>query len=211
MATGPLGTDPSAVSAADVTALAAERDELARRCADAEARAAELAGELADVRARLASYESADHDHLSLFDGTTDDRITGDGSDPRVLSLVLGATAVVSGMVALLALVNGKLGTPFGFVMVVLTLGLAWGAARTKVVPVEVSVVRGMVYVQQGESSHRFDLRKPETAVDMVGRPGDAGWAVHFGRRGMDPFVIDASMVDPGHFARQLREYRPEL
>ncbi len=211
MATGPLGTDPAAAPAADLAALAAERDALARRCADAEAQVAQLNGELAEAHARLASYETADGGHLSLFDGTTDDRITGDGSDPRVLSLVLGATAVVSGMVALLALVNGKLGTPFGFIMVALTLGLAWGAARTKVVPVEVSVVRGMVYVQQGESSHRFDLRKPETAVDMVGRPGDSGWAVHFGRRGMDPFVIDASMVDPDHFARQLREYRPEI
>ena len=83
--------------------------------------------------------------------------------------------------------------------------------ARTKVVPVEVSVVRGMVYVQQGESSYRFDLRKPETAVDMVGQPGDAGWAVHFGRRGLDPFVVDASMVDAAEFVRQLREYRPAL
>lgn len=206
MATGPLGTDP----ATDPAALAAERDALARRCADAEALVADLQAELADARARIASYET-DDGHLSLFDGTTDDRITGDGSDPRVLSLVLGATAVVSAMVALLALLNGKLGTPFGFIMIALTLGLAWGAARTKVVPIEVSVVRGMVYVQQGESSHRFDLRKPETAVDMVGRPGDSGWAVHFGRRGMDPFVIDASMVDPDHFTRQLREYRPEL
>lgn len=211
MATGPLGTDPAADPAADLAALAAERDALARRCADAEALVEDLRAELADARARIASYESADDDHLSLFDGTTDDRLTGDGSDPRVLSLVLGATAVVSGMVALLALVNGKLGTPFGFIMVALTLGLAWGAARTKVVPVEVSVVRGMVYVQQGESSHRFDVRKPETALHMVGRPGDAGWAVHFGRRGMDPFVIDASMVDPDHFVRQLREYRPEI
>lgn len=212
MATGPLGTDPAADPAADLVALAAERDALARRCADAEARVEGLTAELAAARDRIATYENADDgDHLSLFDGTTDDRLTGDGSDPRVLSLVLGATAVVSGMVALLALVNGKLGTPFGFIMVALTLGLAWGAARTKVVPVEVSVVRGMVYVQQGESSHRFDLRKPETAVDMVGRPGDSGWAVHFGRRGMDPFVVDASMVDPDHFAHQLREYRPEL
>ncbi|HWI42591.1 MAG TPA: hypothetical protein VNS81_03155 [Nocardioides sp.] len=211
MATGPLGTDPAAEPAADLVALAAERDALARRCADADARLAELTAELAEARERIASYESADHEHLSLFDGTTSDRLTGDGSDPRVLSLVLGATAVVSGMVALLTLLNGKLGTPLGFVTVALTLGLAWGAARAKVVPVEVSVVRGLVYVQQGESSYRFDLRKPETSVDMVGRPGESGWAVHFGRRGLDPFVVDGSMVDAEEFVRQLREYRPGL
>ncbi|NHA01505.1 hypothetical protein G5V59_21535 [Nocardioides sp. W3-2-3] len=81
-----------------------------------------------------------------------------------------------------------------------LTLALAWGAARTRVVPVEVSVVRGMVYVQQGESSYRFEVRKPETDVQMVGQPGDPGWQVRFGRRGLEPFVIDASMVDAHEF-----------
>lgn len=207
MATGPLGTDP----APDLAALQAERDAFARRAADAEAQVAGLSSELEAARARIAALEAVDTEHLSLFDGATDDRLTGDGSDPRVLSMVLGATAVVSGMVALLALLNGKLGSPFGLVMIALTLGLAWGAARTKVVPVEVSVVRGMVYVQQGESSYRFDLRRPETSVDMVGQPGNPVWAVHFGRRGLDPFVVDGSMVDAGEFARQLREYRPEL
>lgn len=213
MATGPLETDPAA-------ALRSERDALARRCAAAEAQVRDLSTDLAEAHARLAAYEAAqaaqdaaDSGSLSLFDGdpTTGDRLTGDGSDPRVLSLVLGSTAVVAGMVALLALLNGKLGSPFGLIMIALTIGLAWGAARSRVVPVEVSVVRGMVYIQQGESSYRFDLRKPETAVDMVGRPGDAGWTVHFGRRGLDPFVVDASMVDAAEFTRQLREHRPEI
>ena len=202
MATGPLGTDEAA-------ALQAERDALARRCADVEGRLEVLAAELAEARARIAALE-ADSGSLSFFDadtGTTPpDRLTGDGSDPRVLSLVLGATAVV----ALLALLNGKLGTPFGLVMIALTVALAWGALRTRVVPVEVSFVRGMVYIQQGETSYRFDLRKPETSVDMVGQPGQAGWAVHFGRRGLDPFVLDATMVDPVEFTRRLRELRPD-
>ena len=139
------------------------------------------------------------------------DRLTGDGSDPRILSLVLGATAVVAAMVALLALLNGKIATPFGVVMIALTIGLAWGAARTRVVPVEVSVVRGIVYVEQGETTYRFDLRKPSTQVEISGRPGESGWAVRFPRRNLDPFVVDGSMVDAADFTRQLREYRPEL
>ncbi|TWG92512.1 hypothetical protein L615_007000000230 [Nocardioides sp. J9] len=203
MATGPLGTDP------EHAALSAERDALARRCAEAEARVAELEAELAEARASLAAQ--ADDSHLSLFDGTTEDRLVGDGSDPRVLSLVLGATAVVAGMVTLLTILNGKIVSPFGVVMIALTVGLAWGAARTRVVPVEVSVVRGMVYVQQGELSYRFDLRRPETDVQVVGEPGSPTWAVRFGRRGLDPFVIDASMVDSVEFTGRLREYRPEL
>lgn len=195
MASGPLETD--------LAHLRAERDELAQQVED-------LTEQLAQARARISALEADQSGPLALFDGG-EDRLTGDGSDPRVLSMVLGATAVVAGMVALLALVNGKLGTPFGIVMVVLTLALAWGAARTRVVPVEVSVVRGMVYVQQGESSYRFEVRKPETDVQMVGQPGDPGWQVRFGRRGLEPFVIDASMVDAHEFVAKLREFRPSL
>lgn len=208
MATGPLSTDAAA-------ALQAERDALARRCAETEARVEVLEAQLTEARSRIEALEAADRGSLSLFDGDADpastDRLTGDGSDPRVLSMVLAATAVVAAMVAVLALLNGKLGTPFGLVMIALTIALAWGAARTRVVPVEVSFVRGMVYIQQGETSYRFDLRKPETAVEMVGAPGDAGWAVRFGRRGLDPFVLDASMVDPADFTRRLRELRPDI
>lgn len=206
MATGPLGTDP-------VDALRSERDDLARRCAEAEDQVQRLTSELEQVRARLGAYESADPSGISLFADRPDpaDRLTGDGSDPRVLSLVLAATAVVAAMVAFLALINGKLLTPFGVAMVLLTVGLAWGAARARVAPVEVSVVRGIVFVEQGETSHRFDLRKEHTRVQMIGQPGDPGWAVHFPRRHMEPFVIDGTMVDPHEFVSRLREYRPQL
>lgn len=207
METGPLGTEPAA-------SLQTERDELARRCAEAEAEVRRLADELADARARIASQDAAldDAGSLSLFDGgTAGDRLTGDGSDPRVLSVLLAATAVVAGMVTLLALLNGKLGSFFGLAMLALTIGLAWGAARTRVVPVEVEVVRGVVYVKQGESTHRFDVKKPDTQVLVVGRPSDSDWAVHFPRRGMEPYVIDGSVVDPQSFLAELREFRPEL
>lgn len=211
METGPLGTDP-------VTALQAERDALARRCTAAEAEVRRLTDDLAAARAQIEAQAAArvaadaEAGSLSLFDGdATNNRLTGDGSDPRVLSLVLGATAVVAGMVALLAMLNGKLGSVFGLAMLALTIGLAWGAARTRIVPVEVEVVRGVVYVKQGESTHRFDVKKPDTQVLVSGHPGDADWAVHFPRRGLDAFVINASMVDPQSFLSELREFRPEL
>ncbi|GAA4820277.1 hypothetical protein GCM10025786_29760 [Nocardioides caeni] len=199
------------ITDADANAsLRAERDALAQRCAEAEAQVAELTGQLAQARADLAAHEQSST--ISLFDGEVGgDPITGDGSDPRVLSFVLGATAVVAGMVTLLALINGKLFSVFGLVMVALTLGLAWAAARTRVVPIVVSVVRGIVYVEQGETTYRFDIRKPDTQVEVSGRPGDPSWSVRFLRRGLDPFVVDASMVDPDTFLHQLREFRPEL
>jgi len=206
VANGPVEPD-------EATSLRTERDDLLRRCEAAEGQVAALTRELAAARERVAQLE-ADDGSLSLFEGDPgpgSDRLTGDGSDPRILSLVLGATAVVAAMVALLALLNGKIATPFGVVMIALTIGLAWGAARTRVVPVEVSVVRGIVYVEQGETTYRFDLRKPGTQVEVSGRPGESGWAVRFPRRNLDPFVVDGSMVDAADFTRQLREYRPEL
>lgn len=207
MAAGPVSehdVDP-------VVALRLERDDLARRLAASQDEVARLTSALESSRAEAAALASGGS--LSLFDGGPQpgDRLTGDGSDPRVLSMVLGATAVVAAMVALLTLVNGKLATPFGILIVAVAIGLGWAAARTRVVPVEVSVVRGVVYVEQGESTHRFDIRKPETQVEVVGRPGEPGWAVRFPRKALDPFVIDGSMVDADDFLRQLREHRPEL
>jgi len=194
-----------------VVALRLERDELARRLAASQDEVSRLTAALESSRAEVAALQAGES--LSLFDGDPQagDRLTGDGSDPRVLSMVLGATAIVAGMVALLTLLNGKLGTPFGVAIVLVAVGLAWAAAKTRVVPVEVTVVRGVVYVEQGESTYRFDVRKPETQVEVVGRPGEPGFLVRFPRKAMEPFVIDGSMVDAEEFLRQLREHRPEL
>ena len=51
---------------------------------------------------------------------------------------------------------------------------------------------------------------REEVEFEVVGRPRDRDWKVLFLRRGMDPFVIDASMVDPEHFMKVLRQHRPK-
>ena len=113
MASGPLEIDP-------VIALREERDALARRLAASEQKVRQLNADLDDARAQVAALEAAGPEPLSLFEGDMlgADGLTGDGSDPRVLSMVLGATAVVAGMVTLLTLLNGKLASPFGVAMV---------------------------------------------------------------------------------------------
>lgn len=206
MAAGPVDADPNA-------ALQTERDALARRCAAAEAEVQRLQDELDSARAELRDRPTAaGSPGISLFDDApSTPGLAGDGSDPRVLSVVLGATAIVAGMVTVLALINGKLATPFGVLMIAITIALGWAAARTRVVPVEVSFARGIVYAEQGETSYRFDLRKSETPVEMVGSPGDAHWAIRFPRRHLEPFVIDATMVDPYEFTEKIREFRPAL
>lgn len=195
--------------------------ELRQRCTAAEGEVERLTAELAEARSALARYEqepggdpaaAAAGTGLGLFERPSAAAgLTGDGSDPRVLSVILTATAVVTGMVAVLALINGTLFSPFGIVIMVLTAVLTWAALRTRVETVEVSVNRGIVYIDQGDTSHRFDIRGAKSTVEMQGQPGDSGWQVRFLRRGMDPFVVDSSMVDPHDFVRQLHQFRPEL
>lgn len=206
MATGPVGADAG-------EALRAQYDALAQSYADSEANVRRLEAQLADAQARIAALEARSAGSFSLFEGSEQSggRLTGDGSDPRVLSIMLGATAVVAAMATLLALLNGNLMSPFGIVALVLTVVLGWAALSTKVEPIEVSVVRGLVYVKKGDSTHRFDVRSASTQVEQVGTPGDPGWELRFARRGMDPFVITASMVDAPDFVAQLRQWRPEL
>ena len=74
-----------------------------------------------------------------------------------------------------------------------------------------ISMSNGVVYVEKGETSYRFDVKHEGTLIDMVGQPGDNYWQVQFHRKGMDDFVVDADMVNAEEFVRQLREYRPDL
>lgn len=207
MASGPLDESGSA-------SIQAERDALAERCAAAEQQVSDLTAQLAAANARIVDLEAAGSEQpMSIFDGS-DPVSTGlskDGSDPRVLSLVLAATSVVAGMVALLAFINGNLSTTFGYAMVVTTVILAWGALRTRVMGARISMSNGVVYIEKGESRYRFDVKHEGTLIDMVGQPGDSFWQVQFHRRGMDDFVVDGDMVDAEEFVRQLREFRPNL
>jgi hypothetical protein len=207
MASGPLDD-------ARMESIQAERDALAERCARAEQQVRDLTAELAAAHERIAEMEAAADAPISIFDdsgASAGDGLAPDGSDPRVLSLILAATSVVAGMVALLALVNGNLATPFGFAMIAATIGLAYAASRTRARATEVSVSNGVVYIKKGETSYRFDVRHAGTGIDMVGQPGDAAWQVYFHRKGMDDFVVDSRMVEPHEFVRQLREHRPDL
>jgi hypothetical protein len=197
-------------AAEEVRRLRAERDALEARALEAERLAEALAVELAAARAELA----ADHSRLSLFDDPADEAPAGptaDGSDPAVLPIALAATALVAAMVALLAALDRGLASPVALVMLGLTCLLAYLAWNSRVERFEVSVNRGMVYIDSSSNSYRFDLRQPTTEVEMTGQPGEPGWQVRFLRRHLDPFTVDATMVDPVAFVRQLREWRPEL
>ena len=214
MASEPVGDQtPSSVrpsGPAELRRLRAERDALETRALEAEGLAESLAAELAELRAEHA----VDPDRLSLFDDLPPDDTPGvaeNGSDPAIVVLALGGTAVVTGVVAVYAALDRGLFSPVALLLSAVTVLLGYLAWNSREETWEVSVGRGMVYIDSSSDSYRFDLRSSTTKIEMTGQPGDAGWQLSFLRRHLDPFTVDATMVDPVEFVRQVREWRPEL
>jgi hypothetical protein len=224
-------TAAARLAAADAARVAAEvrahEEHLARLQAEAGARAADDARLVAEARVReleaqltalldaqdaaeAAAYAEApaDDHSLSLFDGQQLDD-ADEGRDDTVLPMVLIGLGVVAGLATLVAFFNGRAG--LGILMLGVTLALLWFASATWVTPIEITVNRGIVYIDQGDTKHRFDLRNERTQVEMVGQPGESNWQVRFLRRGLDPFVVRDGMVDAHGFVASLREFRPEL
>jgi hypothetical protein len=95
----------------------------------------------------------------------------------------------------------------FAVVMLAATAGL-WrlrGRRRTG----SVLAAGSRIEVRRGGSRHVFDLADTGSPVDVIGTPGRRGWRVLFYRRGLPPYVVDASLVDPDLFMSVLRAHRP--
>jgi hypothetical protein len=69
----------------------------------------------------------------------------------------------------------------------------------------------GRLEIVSNGGRHVFDLARRDHPVEAIGLPGDRRWRVLFHRRGMRPYVVDASMVDPGAFIRLLHGHRCEV
>ncbi len=82
-------------------------------------------------------------------------------------------------------------------------------AARAGSAVARLTVSGGQLEIMRGGSRHRFDLASSYAPIEVVGEPGSRGWKVLIERRGMAPYVIDSSMVDPAEFMRVLHHYRP--
>ena len=85
---------------------------------------------------------------------------------------------------------------------------LIW-AARAGSTPTTLTIRNGLLEVKRQGSRFVFDLASSYTPVKVVGQPGRRGWKVLFLRRGMRPFAVDGSMVDPHEFMRVLGFFRP--
>ena len=69
----------------------------------------------------------------------------------------------------------------------------------------------GVLKVNAGDTSSRFDLTSPNTKIEQTGAPGQRNWRILILRRSMSPVSIDAKMVDPQKFLEALRQWRPEI
>jgi len=130
-----------------------------------------------------------------------------------------GARRVV-GVLLLLAVAGLIVAAPFavsepttlttGIAGVLLVLVLLLWAIRAASPVAHLSVRSGRLEVERGGERSVFELAQGVTPIEVRGRPGDRKWQVLFLRQGMEPFVIDSSMVDPHEFMEVLRRYRPE-
>ncbi len=69
----------------------------------------------------------------------------------------------------------------------------------------------GLLEIKRGGRRDVFDLSSRFTPIDVIGRPGRAGWKVVMLRADGMPQLIDSSVVDPKHFMEVLTFYRPDL
>jgi hypothetical protein len=113
---------------------------------------------------------------------------------------LVGAAFIAAGEPTTLSV--GISGTLLVLVLLLWAIRAASPVAHLKVRAGQLEVVRG------GE---RFvlDLGAAYTPIEVIGTPGERRWKVLFMRPGMEPFVVDASMVDPREFMDVLRRYRP--
>ena len=94
--------------------------------------------------------------------------------------------------------------------IVLLATAMVW-AIRAGASVTKLEIHQGQLEVVQQGGRFVFDMASEYTQVEVHGRPGRHGWKVLFPRRGMAPFAIDATMVDPDDFMRVLRFFRPQL
>lgn len=69
----------------------------------------------------------------------------------------------------------------------------------------------GILEIRKAGQRTSFSLGDSYQIIDVVGKPGSMGWKVLFRRKDLEPYVVDASLVDPKDFMRVLTYYRPEL
>jgi len=93
---------------------------------------------------------------------------------------------------------------------IVILTALTW-VVRGGTSVARLTVRGGTLEIRKAGLRTTFSLSDSYQLIDVVGKPGSMGWKVLFRRKDLEPFVVDASLVDPKEFMRVLTYYRPEL
>lgn len=94
--------------------------------------------------------------------------------------------------------------------LAVFLTAITW-ALRAGTAVARLRVVGGILQIQKAGRTDVFSLIDDFQVIDVVGRPGGMSWQVHFLRAGLEPYVVDSSMVSPHEFMRVLAYYRPGM
>jgi hypothetical protein len=128
----------------------------------------------------------------------------------RVTGFLLVAMLVVTVLAAAVAYGDPRPVT-VGVVLFLVAALLATRWFRSRHRTVTVTATGSRVEIVRNGGLHVFDLSHRDAPIDVIGRPDDRTWRVLFHRRGMGPYVVDASMVDPAEFMRLLHAHRSEV
>lgn len=128
----------------------------------------------------------------------------------RLLTIALLAALAVTASFARIA-VEARSSVTIGVAVIAGFATVMVWAIRAGASVTTLAVHQGQLEVVQQGARFVFDMASPYTMLELHGQPGQRGWYVLFPRRGMPPFKVDASMVDPDDFMRVLRFFRPEL
>lgn len=128
----------------------------------------------------------------------------------HVTAFLLVATIVVAVLATAVAYGDPRPITIALVLLLVLLLLVTW-RFRSRHHTATVIANGSRLEIVRGGVRHVFDLSRRDNPVDVIGLPRDRHWRVLFHRRGMAPYVVDASMVDPEEFMRVLHAQRSEV
>lgn len=149
-----------------------------------------------------------DRDHAATSEPTVD--LSVGPTIRRVAGFLLFVAALLTAIEAAVAYADPGAVT-LGFAgLLLLATGFAWRTwSRHAIATVLVSGSR--LEITRDDGRHVFDLADLRSPVDVIGLPGDRAWRVLFYRRGMTPYALNATMVDPAEFMRVLHARRCEV
>jgi hypothetical protein len=127
---------------------------------------------------------------------------------------VLGVVFVVSSAASVLAMFRAvQQGTPGPTLLAAALFVLATGSwwALLSWVPTVVSIRGGVLEVARGTHGDRFDLRDPDTDIEVGDAPASPMWKAVVRRADGSNLVIRANQVDAAQFAEIVAHHRARL